>query len=90
MSRTAARLLRAEQETHKRTLAELAKRRGVLRWVCYAQDAEPDPAYPGFWRSETFNLAASLPSSLIQQGMEALGYSWDIEPDPNHDDEDAA
>ena len=87
MSRTAARLTRAEQETHKRTLAELTKRRGVLRWVCYADDAEPDPVYPGFWRSETFELLSSLPSSLIQQGMDAIGYIWEIEPEPGSENE---
>jgi len=87
MSKAAARLTRAEQATHQRTLAELARRRDVLKWVCYASDAEPDPAYPGFWRSETFDLLTSLPPSLVQRGMEAIGYTWDIEPDPNHDEE---
>ena len=89
MSKTAARLLRAEQAGHQRTLAELAQRRGVLRWVCFASDAEPDPVYPGFWRSDTFDLLVSLPPALGQRGAEALGYEWQIEPDPNHDDEDA-
>ena len=89
MSKTAARLERAEQAGHQRTLEELAKRRGVLRWVCFASDAEPDPVYPGFWRSDTFDLLASLPPSLGHRGAEALGYEWQIEPDPNHDDEDA-
>lgn len=87
MSRTAARLTRAEQETHQRTLAELARRRGVLRWVCYASDAEPDPMYPGYWRSPTFDLLTSLPASLAQGGMKAIGYEWDIEPDPQDHDE---
>lgn len=87
MSKTAARVSRAEQATHQRTLAELARRRGVLKWVCYASDAEDDPAYPGYWRSETFELLVSLPSSLAQQGMNAVGYEWFIEPDPNHDEE---
>ena len=86
---TAARLERAEQATHQRTLAELAQRRGVLRWVCFASDAEPDPAWPGFWQSATFDMLASLPPALAKQGMDAIGYEWQIEPDPNHDDEDA-
>jgi len=87
MSRYSARLTRAEQETHQRTLAELAHRRGVLRWVCYASDAEPDPAWPGLWRSETFELLASLPGPLAQRGADILGYEWYIEPDPNRDEE---
>lgn len=84
---TAARLARAEQESHQRTLEELAKRRGVLRWVCYASDAEPNPHYPGYWRSDTFDLLAGLPPSLLQRGMDNIGYEWEIEPDPSHDDE---
>lgn len=83
----ASRLLRAEQATHQRTLAELAKRRGVLRWVCYAGDAEPDPVCPGFWRSDTFDLLLSLPPALAGRGGDAIGFEWVIEPDPNHDDE---
>ncbi len=86
---TAARLERAEQETHQRTLAELANRRGVLRWVCYASDAEPDPLWPGLWVSPTLELLLSLPPALQQRGANAIGYQWDVEPDPNHDDEDA-
>lgn len=88
MSKTAARLVRAEQATHQRTLAELAARRGVLRWVCYARDAEPDPLFPGYWRSLTFELLASLPPALFQRGAEVVGYEWQIEPDPNlnHDE----
>lgn len=89
MSKTAARLLRAEQAGHQRTLGELAKRRGVLRWVCVASDAEPDPVYPGFWRSATFDMLASLPPALARQGMDAIGYEWEIEPAPDNDDEDA-
>ena len=69
---------------------ELARRRGVLRWVCFASDAEPDPAWPGFWQSATFDMLASLPPALAKQGMDAIGYEWAIEPEPNHDDEDAA
>ena len=88
MSKTAARLLRAEQAGHQRTLGELAKRRGVLRWVCVASDAEPDPVYPGFWRSATFDMLASLPPALAQKGADALGYLWELEPDPSHDDEE--
>ena len=89
MSRsTAARLERAEQETHQRVLAELARRRGVLRWVCFASDAEPDPMWPGLWRSETFDMLASLPPALAQKGADALGYLWELEPDPSHDDEE--
>ena len=87
MSKTAARLLRAEQAGHQRTLAELAQRRGVLRWVCFASDAEPDPVYPGFWRSDTFDLLASLPPSLGQRGAETIGYEWEIEPDPRSENE---
>ena len=87
MSNADARLARAERAAHQRTLAELARRRGVLRWVCYASDAEPDPAYPGYWRSETFELLLTLPGSLAQRGMAAIGYEWEIEPDPNHDEE---
>ena len=86
MSKTAARLTRAEQATHQRTLEELARRRGVLRWVCYAGDAEPDPNWPGLWRSDTFDLLVSLPGTLAKQGMDAIGYEWEIEPDPNHDE----
>lgn len=86
MSKTAARLTRAEQATHQRTLEELKKRRGVLRWICYASDAEPNKDHPGFWESETFDLFISLPSSLAQQGMDAIGYEWDIKPDPDHDE----
>ena len=74
--------LRAEQAGHQRTLAELAQRRGVLRWVCYASDAEPFPNEPGFWRSDTFDLLANLPGELIERGMEAIGYIWEIEPEP--------
>ena len=73
MSKTAARLERAELRTHQRTLDELAKRRGVLRWVCYASDAEPDPAWPGYWRSPTFDLLASLPASLDKRAMAISG-----------------
>lgn len=87
MSKTAARLTRAEQNGHRRVLAELAKRRGVLRWVCYASDAEPDPNARGHWRSPTFELFVSLPESLIEQAMNAIGYEWYIEPDPNRDEE---
>ena len=86
MSKTAARLERAELRTHQRTLDELAKRRGVLRWVCYASDAEPDLAWPGYWRSPTFDLLASLPASLDKRAMEAIGYKWSIEPELNHDE----
>ena len=87
MSNADARLARAERAAHQRTLAELVRRRGVLRWVCYASDAEPDPVYPGLWRSETFELLLSLPGSLFQRGVDAIGYVWEIEPDPNHDEE---
>ena len=87
MGKTAARLTRAEQASHQRTLEELAQRRGVLRWVCYVGDAEPDPVYPGYWRSETFELLVSLPPSLNQRGLEAIGYEWNIEPEPDNDDE---
>lgn len=87
MSKHSARLTRAEQESHQRILEELAQRRDVLRWVVFASDAEPDLNYPGYWRSETFDLLAGLPSSLIQRGMEAIGYEWDIQPEPSHDEE---
>lgn len=81
MSKTAARLERAELRTHQRTLDELARRRGVLRWVCFASDAEPDPVH--LWRSETFELLVSLPPQLMKQGMDAIGYEWWIEPEPD-------
>lgn len=87
MSKNGARLARAEQETHRRTLEELARRRGVLRWVCYASDAEPDPARPGYWRSPTFELFLNVPEPLLEQAVEAIGYESYIEPEPNHDDE---
>lgn len=87
MSRTAARLTRAEQNGHQRVLAELAKRRGVLRWVCYASDAEPDPNARGCWRSPTYELFLSVPEPLLEQAVVAIGYEFGIEPDPNHDDE---
>lgn len=87
MSKTAARLTRAEQATHQRTLEELAARRGVLRWVIFAQDAEPDPLFPGYWRSPTLDLLMSLPPALAQRGGEAIGWEWKIEPGPNHDEE---
>jgi len=86
MSKTAARLTRAEQASHQRTLEELAQRRGVLRWVCYAGDAEPDPLYPGYWRSATFELLVSLPYSFSQRGLEAVGYEWNIQPEPDNDE----
>ena len=89
MSKTAARLTRAEQETHRRVLAELANRRGVLRWVCFAGDAEPDPAWPGYWRSETFDMLVSLPPSLSKQGMDAIGYEWEIEPETGSESDEA-
>ena len=85
---TAARLERAEQETHQRVLAELARRRGVLRWVCYASDAEPDPMWPGQWHSQTWDMLATLPNSLLQRGLEAIGYEWFVEPTPDNDDEE--
>ena len=87
MSRTAARLTRAEQNGHQRVLAELATRRGVLRWVCYASDAEPDPNARGYWRSPTFELFLSVPEPLLEQAMASIGYEWNIEPEPNHDEE---
>lgn len=88
MSKIAARLTRAEQNSHQRILDELAKRRGVLRWVCYASDAEPDPARPGHWRSPTYELFLNVPDSLLGQAVVAIGYELDIvEPEPNHDDE---
>ena len=85
---TAARLERAEQETHQRVLAELARRRGVLRWACYASDAEPDPIWPGQWVSPTLELLLSLPPALQQRGADAIGYVWFVEPEPDNDDEE--
>ena len=82
-----ARLARAEEATHQRTLEELAQRRGVLRWVCYAEDAEPDPARPGKWRSETYDLIFSLPDKLVSQGFQAVGLdSEELLPLPGHDE----
>lgn len=90
MSRPAARLLRAEQAAHQRTLDELAKRRGFLRWAIFARDAEPDPAQPGEWRSDTVDLILSLPSSMTARALELVddlaGGVW-ICPEPNHDAE---
>lgn len=87
---TAARLTRAEQNGHQHILDELAKRPGFLRWAIFAIDAEPDPARPGEWRSDTVELLASLPFPLRERAMELVdggpGYV-DVYPDPNHDDE---
>ena len=78
---TAARLARAEQESHQRALDELARRRGVLRWVVFARDAQPDPNAPGYWRSDTLELLAGLPVALMPRGLEAIGdEEWIVEP----------
>ena len=86
MGKTSARLLRAEQASHQRTLEELAKRRGVLRFVVYAGDAEPHPGYPGAWRSATVELIESLPPELNERALDAIGYSWAILPEPDNDE----
>ncbi len=81
MSKTAARVARAELRAHRRVLAELRQRRGVLRYVVFAADAEPAPGAPGEWRSDTVELLNSLPDALLPEALEAMGFSgWTVEP----------
>lgn len=87
MSKTAARLTRAEQASYQRILNELAQRRGVLRFVVFARDAEPDPDYPGYWRSATADMITNLPLELNERALDAIGFLWTIEPEPDNDDE---
>lgn len=89
MSRTAARLERAEQATHQRTLAELRRRRGWLRFVVYARDAEPHPDFPGYWRSETADMITDLPPALNQQALDIIDFLWTVEPEPQDNDDEA-
>lgn len=83
MSRAATRLDRAEQQNHQRVLAELRNRRGVLRFVVFAADAEPAPDAPGEWRSDTAELVASLPDALVAEALDIIGFQgWTVEPEP--------
>ena len=81
MSNTAARVARAELRAHQRVLAELRQRRGVLRCVVFAADAEPAPDTPGEWRSDTVELLNSLPDALLPEALAAIGWDgWTVEP----------
>ena len=83
MSRAAARLARAEQQNHQRVLAELRNRRGVLRFVVFAADAEPALDAPGEWRSDAVDLLNSLPDALVAEALDIIGYQgWTVEPEP--------
>lgn len=88
MVKHSARLARAEQEGYQRTLDELARRRGVLRWVIFASDAQPDPARPGEWTSDTLELLASLPDGLKARGMEVMGDAGEIVVKPYDEEPD--
>ena len=81
MSKTAARIARAELRAHRRVLDELRQRRGVLRCVVFAADAEPAPDAPGEWRSDTVELLNSVPTALLPEALEAVGFAgWTVEP----------
>ncbi len=81
MSKTGARVARAEQRTHRRVLEELRQRRGFLRCVVFAADAEPAPDAPGEWRSDTVELLNSLPDALLPEALDAIGWEgWTVEP----------
>jgi len=87
MGKTAARLTRAEQASHQRTLKILRERRGYLHMVCYARDAEPVEGSPGKFTSDTVELLFSVPEDMLSEAVEAVGYKgWEVEPYPSHDE----
>ena len=87
MGKTAARLTRAEQASHQRTLKILRERRGYIRAACYARDAKPVEGSPGKFTSDTVELLFSLPEDMLPEALEAVGYTgWEVEPDPSRDE----
>ena len=75
-----ARLTQLEENANRATLAELAKRKGTLKWVIYAMDATQDDA--GNWRSETLRLLSGLPFELYGDALEAIGATGEMDVRP--------